>query len=170
MNIYEAIAERVTAKEAAALYGMKFKGGRAVCPWHNDHHPDLAFYDSHCFCHACHNGGDAVALTAQLFNVSMLDAAAKLNVDFNLRLDLKAPTIPCGLTRAQLRQRERQRDNQIWGKLCEVEREANERLRTLCDGCDDYNRLWDDPRFVSALEARSRAAISLDNYQAKGGE
>ena len=170
MNIYEAIAERVTAKEAAALYGLKFRGGRAVCPWHNDHHPDLAFYDSHCFCHACHNGGDAVALTAQLFNVSMLDAAARLNKDFNLKLNLNTPTIPTGQTKAQLQQQEQQRINRNYGMLCEIERQADARLREMSENEKDWNSLWDNPRFVSALEARSRAAISLDNYQAKGGE
>lgn len=170
MNIYEAIAERVTAKEAAALYGMTFMGGRAVCPWHNDHHPDLAFYDSRCFCHACHNGGDAVALTAQLFSISMSEAAAKLNIDFNLKLDMKAPTIPIKPSKTHLQRQERRRFNCTYGALCEIEKQADARLRKMCEASKDWDSLWDDPRFVSALEARSRAGISIEILLLKGGE
>lgn len=164
----QTVADAVTARDAAERYGLRFgRNSRAVCPWHDDRHPDLTFYDSHCFCHACHNGGDSVALVAQIFSLSMLDAAAKLNTDFNLKLDLKAPEIPTGPTKAQLRQQEKQNQNQQWGKLCEIEREADKRLWMLCDSCEDYDRLWDDPRFTKALEARSRASLALDNIQSE---
>ena len=44
--------------EAAKRYGLTFRGQRALCPWHEDSHPDLAFYrDGKCYCHACHHGG-----------------------------------------------------------------------------------------------------------------
>lgn len=168
MSVFEAIAERVTARDAAERYGLKFgRNKRATCPWHDDRHPDLAFYGSRCHCHACHNGGDAVALTAQIFGLSMLDAAAKLNADFQLNIGIDAQAKATGPSRAEIRKRERKRENHLWGTLCEIEREADKRLRTLCDGCEDYDKLWDDPRFTKALEARSRAGTALENIWAK---
>lgn len=169
MTLFELIAANVTARDAAEHYGLRFgRNGRAVCPWHDDRHPDLTFYDSHCYCHACHNGGDAVALTAQLFNLSMSDAAAKLNSDFKLNISTDAQPIPTGPSRAELRKRVHERESRLWGTLCEIEREADKRLRMLCDSCEDYDRLWDDPRFTKALEARSRASLALENIQSKG--
>lgn len=82
-ELFERIRERVTARDAAAMYGLEIgRSGRARCPWHDDKHPDLAFYDERCYCHACHEGGDAVALTAKLYGLTPLDAARKVNVDF----------------------------------------------------------------------------------------
>ena len=171
MSIFEQIADSVTAKDAAEIYGLKFgRNGRACCPWHNDTHPDLTFSGSHCHCFACGIGGDAVALTAQLFNLSMWDAAAKLNEDFKLGLNLSETKIPTGPSRAELRRQERERENREWGTLCEIERQADKRLQSLCRNCNDWNKLWDNPRFTKALEARSRAAIALETIRANGGD
>ena len=74
-----------------------------LCPWHDDHRPDLAFYGERCYCHACHQGGDAVALTARLHGLTMAEAARKINADFRLGLDLDAPAKPAGPTEAQRR-------------------------------------------------------------------
>lgn len=163
-TLYDAIRQRVTARDAAARYGLEIgRNGRALCPWHDDHKPDLAFYGERCFCHACHNGGDAVALTAQLYGLTMPEAARKINADFLLKLDMDAPTRPTGPTEAQRQQRQRERDRRRWGELCEIVLEADVRLRTL-DG--DMDKAWDNPRFVEALEARSRADLTLDNMWA----
>lgn len=165
MTLFDAIGKRVTAQAAAEFYGLRIaRGGRALCPWHDDHKPDLAFYGARCYCHACHAGGDAVALTAQLHGLSMLEAAQKINADFRLGLNLEATTRPTGPTEAQRRQVQRELDRRRWGVLCEVVREADARLQTL-DG--DSEKAWDDARFVKALEARSRADLALDNLWAE---
>lgn len=59
-KLFDAVRDGVTAEAAAHFYGLQFgRNGRAVCPWHDDHSPDLAFYDggARCYCHACHGGG-----------------------------------------------------------------------------------------------------------------
>ena len=165
MMLFDEIGKRVTARAAAEFYGLRIsRGGRALCPWHDDHKPDLAFYGPRCFCFSCHAGGDAVALTAQLHGLSMLNAAQKINTDFRLGLNLDAPTQPTGPTEAQRRQVQRELDLRRWGVLCEVVREADARLRML-DGEGD--KAWKNPRFVTALEARSRAELALDNMWAE---
>ena len=159
-SIFEAIREQVTARQAAEVYGLRIgRSGRGVCPWHSDRHPDLAFYGDHCYCHACHNGGDSVALAAQLFNLSMIDAARKINADFCLKLDLNGGDVD--LTEHYRRKREqeqrRQRQQAEWNALAEIVREADRRLAQYGD-----ERAWDDPNFVKTLEARSRADLALD--------
>lgn len=86
MNIFEVVRDNVTAQDVAELYGLKFsRNGRAICPWHNDHKPDLAFYkNGTCYCHACHNGGDAVNLASQIHGESAFVAAKRLVKDFRL--------------------------------------------------------------------------------------
>ena len=86
MTIFELVRQEVTAEDVARLYDLKFgRNGRAICPWHSDHHPDLAFYpDGTAYCHACHRGGDAVALAAQILGLTPKEAAERLRSDFHL--------------------------------------------------------------------------------------
>lgn len=156
-GIFDAIRSGVTAKEAAEAYGLRFgRNGRAACPWHEDRNPDLAFYGERCYCHACHNGGDAVSLTAQIFGLSMIDAARKINTDFALGLNADAPPEDRPrVNRAEERRRALEVERRRWGFLCDVVREADERLQTMGKG-------WDDPMFSTVLAARARADLELE--------
>ena len=85
MNAFEAVKNAITAKQAAEMYGLRFgRNGRAVCPWHDDHKPDLAFFENSCYCFACHNGGDAVALVGKIFKETPAKAVNRIIKDFNL--------------------------------------------------------------------------------------
>ena len=160
-SLFDAIRQHVTARAAAELYGLKVvRSGRALCPWHDDHKPDLAFYEDRCYCHACHNGGDAVALVAQMFGLSMLDSAKKINADFRLGLDADTLLKQTGPTVTQKRQWQREHDRTHWAVLCDVVREADARLQKLDS---DRDKAWDNPQFVTALEARSRADLILES-------
>ena len=76
-------------------------GKRAICPWHNDHDPSLSFKGQSCHCFACNEGGSALDLTMRLFGLDIKDAAAKLNADFGLGLNLSAPPDRADVRRAQ---------------------------------------------------------------------
>jgi len=157
MTDFDAIREAVSARDVAERYGLQFgRNGRAVCPWHADHNPDLRFYPDTgtCYCFACHNGGDAVALTAQIFGLSMSDAAAKVCADFGLNLaDRAAPRV--GPTKQQLRAEKLARERKRWGFLCEVVREADALLAAVSPDAipADFDRV---------LEARNRADLELE--------
>lgn len=88
MTLYETIRAEITARQAAEMYGLKIsRNGRGFCPWHDDgKHPALNFFDKdrRCYCHVCHNGGNAIALTSQILGVSYRDAAAQIAQDFHL--------------------------------------------------------------------------------------
>lgn len=160
MTIFEGIRAQVGARDVAELYGLRFgRNGRALCPWHDDHHPDLRFYENGtCHCFACHAGGDAVALTAQLFGIQPIEAARKINSDFHLGLDEDSPQVPLGPSKAEIRRERLEAERQEWGALCEVVQQADKRLATF-----SAESAWDDPRFVAVLQARSRANNELDN-------
>ena len=168
--MFEAVKNQVSAREAAELYGLKFgHNKRACCPWHDDTHPDLSFYDNgSCYCHACHQGGDSIALTAQIFGLSMLDAARKLNDDFNLGVDTHGHI--SSVVRNQIEQRRREREKKLederreWAFLCDVRREADNQLERIVKAADPehWDKCWDNPKFVQALSYRTRVDMALD--------
>ena len=169
LTLFESVKERVTAREAAEMYGMRFRGKRARCPWHADNHPDLAFYDNGtCYCHACHAGGDAVSLTAQIFGLSMTDAARKLNDDFHLGIEADKPVSV--IVRNQIEQRRQERKKAAeekrreWALLCDVKHEAQRQIDAVVSKLKsgEWDKAWNDPQFVRALQYRSRVENDLD--------
>lgn len=168
--LFEAIRENVTAREAASFYGLRFRGNRAFCPWHDDgKHPALAFYgNGTCYCHSCHKGGDSIALTAQLFGLSMKEAAQKLNDDFRLGLDAGKPLSTAArkqiARRREKQQNEKSKARREWAFLCKVRDQANNELDLIVSRVKPEQResLWDNPQFVKALSYRSRAETDLD--------
>lgn len=92
MNLFETVKTAVNAREAAQLYGVAVnRCGMALCPFHNDRHPSLLVADDHYHCFACGAHGDVIDLAANLFGLSLYDAARKLEVDFHLAPDKPLP-------------------------------------------------------------------------------
>lgn len=92
MNLFETVKTAVNAREAAQLYGVAVnRCGMALCPFHNDRHPSLLVADDHYHCFACGAHGDVIDLAANLFGLSLYDAARKLEADFHLAPDKPLP-------------------------------------------------------------------------------
>lgn len=155
--LFERVREGVPARTAAEFYGLEIgRNGRALCPWHDDKNPDLAFYeDGRCYCHACHRGGDSIALTAQVFGLSMLDAAKKLNADFRLCVDEAGSPPPSGVSRSEKRRQLRKWRADRYSEVCEVETDAKAQLARM-EGD------WDQPGFRAMLTALALAQDELD--------
>ena len=90
-NVFEAVKQSVSTREAAEFYGIKVRrNGMACCPFHDDKNPsmkvDLRF---HCF--GCGEDGDVIDFTEKLFDLSPKEAAEKLAQDFGLIYDSQAP-------------------------------------------------------------------------------
>lgn len=80
-------ARMVTAEQAARRYGVRFRGRRAFCPFHDDgRHPALSFKDARFTCFACGAHGDSIDLVQQLFSLSNIGAARLLSDGFGLGL------------------------------------------------------------------------------------
>lgn len=164
--LFDTVHEGVTARAAAEAYGLEFgRNGRARCPWHADHKPDLAFYGdgARCYCHACHCGGDSIALTAQLFGLSALEAARKLNADFRIGAD-ESNSAPSSEPSKAARQRDlKQWRNHRYSEVCEAEADARQRLEAMRAG-------WESPEFRAILKALALSQDELEMLHAANVE
>ena len=87
MNVFEAVKQTVTTRQAAEMYGIRVRrNGMAVCPFHQDKNPsmklDMGF---HCF--GCGADGDAVDFVSRLYGLPSKEAAMKLADDFGICYD-----------------------------------------------------------------------------------
>ena len=158
MTIFEVVRNEVTSRQAAELYGLKMdRAGRGFCPWHNDgKHAALQFFpDGGCYCHACHQYGDAADLVAQMLGISPMRAAWQIYRDFHLNQpvdnrqnpETKAKMLRERNARAELAQR--------YSEMCEVVREADERLK-------QYTPDNADTEFDIILAAKAKAEQELN--------
>ncbi|HIQ79130.1 MAG TPA: hypothetical protein IAB77_07720 [Candidatus Scatomorpha intestinavium] len=94
IDVFREARERVTARDAAQRYGLQLdRAGRALCPFHNDHHPSMSFKHGRFRCWACGANGDSIDLTARLLSLTPVEALGRLNADFGLNLALdREPT------------------------------------------------------------------------------
>ena len=90
-NVFEAVKQSVSTREAAEFYGIKVsRTGMACCPFHDDKNPSMKV-DQRFHCFGCGADGDVIDFTAKLFNLSPKEAAEKLVQDFGLIYDSQAP-------------------------------------------------------------------------------
>lgn len=95
-NVFQAVKDRVSAREAAERYGITLnRAGFAQCPFHDEKTPSMKLYSGnsgfHCF--GCGAGGSVIDFTAQLFGLDAIGAVRRLNEDFSLGLPIdRQPT------------------------------------------------------------------------------
>ena len=82
MNVFEAVKQNLTTRQAAEMYGIQVsRHGMTVCPFHNDKNPSMKV-DKRFHCFACQADGDAVDFVSRLFGLPSREAAIKLADDF----------------------------------------------------------------------------------------
>ena len=93
-NVFEAVKQSVTTRQAAELYGIQIgRNGMACCPFHDDKHPSMKV-DRRFHCFGCQADGDAIDFTARLFGLNSKEAALKLAEDFSVSFDAKGHDPP----------------------------------------------------------------------------
>lgn len=89
MNVFEAVKQSVTTRQAAEFYGFRVnRAGMIACPFHNDRTPSMKV-DKRFHCFGCGADGDAVDFVSRLFELPSKDAAIKLADDFGIAYDSK---------------------------------------------------------------------------------
>ena len=84
MQLFEAVKDAVTARQAAEFYGISVdRKGMVCCPFHNDHTPSLKI-DRRFHCFGCGADGDVFNFVGNLFGISDYEAAQKLAEDFGI--------------------------------------------------------------------------------------
>ena len=161
-NVFEAVKESVTTRQAAEYYGVQVgRNGMACCPFHDDKHPSMKV-DRRFHCFGCQADGDVIDFTARLFGLSGKEAALKLAEDFSVRYDAKGHDPP--------------RRRPVKRKISEElrYRQAEQKcFRVLCDYLHLLER-WEkkyapqtpeeawNPLFVEALQKKPYTEYLLD--------
>lgn len=170
MDVFAECRERVSAEEAARLYGIEIKQGKALCPFHNDHDPSMSFHKGRFHCWSCGAKGSAVDFTARLYGLSPLESVRKLNRDFNLTLPIDRPQTTQEREKVKRRQeiRETEKLFQEWRtglltQLCAAIRTGNAALR------DKPPEEWTGEETI-AIRELSRLEWRLESLEADSME
>ena len=158
-RIYDTLKARVTVPQAAAHYGVRIgRNGMCRCPFHPDKTPSMKINETYYYCFGCHCTGDVIGFTARLFNLSPLDAARKLVLDFGI--DPNTPvSAAVALPRIRQEESQREREGRCASVLIEYEWLLKNRQRRFApvhpsdewDGC-----------FVSASHALPQVSCLID--------
>ena len=160
-NVFEAVKQSVSTREAAAFYGIEVKrNGMACCPFHDDKNPSMKV-DQRFHCFGCGADGDVIDFTAKLFDLSPKEAAEKLAQDFGLIYDSQAPP-----RRRYVRQKtEAQKFREDRQRCYRVLSDYYHLLKKW--GIDHSPRTPEEephPRFVEAIQKKTYVEYLLDLF------
>ena len=160
MNVFEAVKQNVTTRQAAELYGIPVsRNGMAVCPFHNDKNPSMKL-DRRFHCFGCQADGDAVDFVSRLFQLPSKEAAIKLADDFGIAYDNRQkPTIKPHIREPTPEQKYRQEEMHCYKVLCEYFHLLQKWEQQYAPQTpeDDLH-----PFFVEALQRKSYTEYLLD--------
>lgn len=158
-RIYDTLKARVTVPQAAAHYGVRIgQNGMCRCPFHPDKTPSMKINDTYYYCFGCHATGDVIDFTARLFNLSPLDAARKLALDFGIDPNTPA-SAAVALPRIRQEESQREREDRCASVLIEYERLLKSRQQRFSPVHPSDE--WDN-RFVSASHALPQVSHLID--------
>ena len=160
-NVFEAVKQSVSTREAAEFYGIKVRrNGMACCPFHDDKNPSMKV-DQRFHCFGCGEDGDVIDFTAKLFDLSPKEAAEKLAQDFGLIYDSQAPP-----RRRYVRQKtEAQKFREDRQRCYRVLSDYYHLLKKW--GIDHSPRTPEEephPRFVEAIQKKTYVEYLLDLF------
>ena len=158
-RIFDTLKARITVPQAAAYYGVRIgRNGMCCCPFHSDKTPSMKINETYYYCFGCHATGDVIDFAARLFNLSPLDAARKLALDFDI--DPNTP-VSAAVAPPHIRQEEsqREREGRCASVLIEYERLLKNRQQRFAPVHPSEE--WDG-RFVSASHALPQVSYLID--------
>ncbi len=161
MNVFDAVKQSVTTRQAAEMYGLKIRRNNMVsCPFHNDRTPSMKV-DKRFHCFGCGADGDVIDFVSRFYGISSLEAAQKTASDFEISYEKKL------VIAKQKKAVRKKSDAQIYA-------EAEQRcFRVMSDyyhllkkwEIDYAPRIEDEtwhPLFVEALQKKSHLEYLLD--------
>ena len=92
MSIFDDVKERISAEQAAIMYGLPVRQHKTKCCFHNERTPSMVFKGQNFHCFGCGAHGSAIDLAMQLFELSPRDAAMKLAEDFGVPVEKSIPS------------------------------------------------------------------------------
>ena len=162
LNVFEAVKQSVTTRQAAEHYGIRVnRNGMACCPFHNDKTPSMKL-DKRFHCFGCGADGDVIDFVAALYGLGKKEAAAQLASDFGLAYeDWKPP----GRARKP-KPRQKSPEEQFREAKAHCFRVLADYLHLLRVWKTDYAPHSPEeafhPRFVEALQKQAHVEYLLD--------
>lgn len=160
MNIFEAVKQTVSTRQAAERYGINAKrNGMAVCPFHDDKNPSMKV-DKRFHCFGCQTDGDVVDFVSRLFDLPGKEAAMKLADDFDISYDSRQkPSVRAKIREPTPEQKYKQKENHCYKVLSDYYHLLRkwERQYAPKQPEDEWH-----PLFVEALHRRSYIEYLLD--------
>ncbi|MCD7802373.1 MAG: CHC2 zinc finger domain-containing protein [Clostridiales bacterium] len=162
MNVFEAVKQSVTTRQAAETYGIRVnRNGMCVCPFHDDRTPSMKV-DRRFHCFGCQADGDVIDFTAKLFDMNSKGAAVKLAADFGIPYEERThdPPMPNPKPKISAELQFRKAESYCYRVLCEYHW-LLEKWQT-----DYAPRTLDEewhPLFVEALQRKNYVEYLLDD-------
>lgn len=160
MNIFEAVKNSVTTRQAAEMYGIQVRrNSMARCPFHNDRNPSMKV-DRRFHCFGCQADGDVIDFVGRLYGLGSKAAAEKLAADFGIPYDSQWKAQPRRVKPVESeRQRNQREEKHCYLVLCEY-------LHLLKAWQELYaprspDEAW-HPLFTEALQKISHVEYLLD--------
>ena len=163
MNVFEAVKQSVTTRQAAEHYGIHVnRNGMCVCPFHNDKNPSMKV-DRRFYCFGCGSTGDVIDFVSRLYGIGSKEAALMLAQDFSIpyedRKNTGKPPIRPRLRRESEEQKFKRMERHCFRVLSDyyhlLRRWKEEHAPRQPD------EAW-NPRFVEALQNMSRVEYLMD--------
>ena len=150
-SLFDGVKDAVSVPTAARFYGhTPNRSGFIRCPFHMERTPSLRLYERTFHCFGCGTGGSVIDFVSALFNLNPLEAARKIDADFNLHLAGASPDYAELDARRQIREARELFDE--WREQMLNRMDVCIRMANLAD----YERMTDAEakalRFREALE------------------
>ncbi len=100
MNEFQEIRNKLNIIDVARDMGLQLDhNNMCCCPFHSERTQSMKFYgrdngDNKFYCFGCGEKGDAIDLTAKMYNIPVREAAQKLNDDYGLGIDFGGRSNP----------------------------------------------------------------------------
>ena len=116
MNVFEAVKQFVTTRQAAEHFGIRVgRNGMCVCPFHADKNPSMKV-DRRFHCFGCQADGDVIDFVSRLEAVSPKEAALILAQAFSVPYENREP--PHRSQRNPRQETPEQRFRRMDGAMC----------------------------------------------------
>ena len=159
LNVFEAVKQSVTTRQAAEHYGIHVgRNGMACCPFHNDKTPSMKL-DRRYHCFGCGADGDVIDFVSRLEQATPKEAALMLARDFSIPYADKWPPRRRKPRQETPEQSFKRMERHCFRVLCDY----RNLLRRWKEDCapktpeDDWN-----PLFVEALQKQDYVDYLLD--------
>ena len=163
MNVFEAVKQSVTTRQAAERYGIHVnRNGMCVCTFHNDKNPSMKV-DRHFYCFGCGATGDVIDFVSWLHGIGSKDAALMLAQDFSIpyedRKNIRKQPIRPRLRRETEEQKFKRMERHCFRVLSDYYYLLRCWKKEYAPRQPD--EVW-NPRFAEALQNMSRLEYLMD--------